>query len=425
MKYILQSVKNEIIPSKESQEHLDKVCREIINKVNNSARQARLDAELIIGGSVAKNTWLPGIHDIDTFLLFNYKKFKTKSRELSKYAEKILQDTFEEIKRLHGSRDYFQTKFEEYDIEIIPVLKISKPSEMVNITDVSPLHVKWVAKKTRKNKQLANEIRVAKKFFKAAKIYGAESFIKGFSGHVIEVLIITFGSFEKFLKAVRNWNKEQIVDPENYYKNKNELMKKMNASKLVSPLIVVDPVQPERNAAAALDISNFNKLIKQAKDFTRRPNLKFFIEDKVTLEDLRRRRKEKKLIVLLVKPEYEKLDVAGAKIMRKFGKLLKYMIANDFKIHDAGFEWDRESEMMLWFFTDKQDLPAIRKQIGPRKKEGKEFINSFKQKYGRRVQADARRYYVELPRKYKTAEHLVSDIIKDKEYDSFRILEVR
>lgn len=425
MKYVLKSIRAEIIPRKQAQEHLNKVCREIINRVNKSARKARIDAELVVGGSVAKNTWLPGIHDIDTFLLFNYKKFHKKGRELSNYAERILKDTFEEVKQLHGSRDYFQTKFEGFEIEIIPVLKLKKPKEMVNITDVSPLHVKWVAKKTRKNKMLANDIRVAKKFFKAAKMYGAESFIQGFSGHVIEVLVITFGSFEKLLRAVRQWEKGQIIDPENYYKNRDEMMRKMNASKLVSPLLVVDPVQPERNAAAALDDKNFYRLIKRAKDFARRPSLKFFVEDKVTLEDLRRRKKGKKLLVLLVKPEYEKLDVAGAKIMRRFGKLLKYMMANDFKIIDAGFEWDRESEMMLWLFTNKQELPEIKRFHGPRKKEKKEFISAFKQKHGKRVKADARRYYVELPRKYKTPEHLVSDILKDKEYENFRILEVR
>src|SRR3990167_7967472 len=49
--------------------------------------------------------------------------------------------------------------------------------EAKNMTDVSLLHVGWVKK--RLNKKLADQVRLAKKFFRAQKVYGAETFIRG------------------------------------------------------------------------------------------------------------------------------------------------------------------------------------------------------------------------------------------------------
>jgi tRNA nucleotidyltransferase (CCA-adding enzyme) len=149
------------------------------------------------------------------------------------------------------------------------------------------------------------------------------------------------------------------------------------------------------------------------------------MEEEVTLEELIKKRKGKKLIALLVKPDYEKIDVAGAKIMRLFKQLLWAMDKHDFKIFESGFEWDQKSEMLLWLFTNREALPELKKLHGPRKIDRKEFISSFREKYGKRVKADEKRFYAELPRKYRLAEQLLKDVLKDKRFQEFKILEVR
>jgi len=76
--------------------------------------------------------------------------------------------------------------------EFIPVVTIHKASDAQNITDISPLHVAWVNKHIGK---LRNDIRLAKLFCKAQGLYGAESHIRGFSGYLLELLVIAYGGF--------------------------------------------------------------------------------------------------------------------------------------------------------------------------------------------------------------------------------------
>ena len=55
-----------------------------------------------------------------------------------------------------------------------------------------------------------------------------------------------------------------VMDIKKFYKNKNILFE-INKSKLTSPLVIIDPVQKERNAAAALDHEKFEIIKHRAK----------------------------------------------------------------------------------------------------------------------------------------------------------------
>jgi len=74
---------------------------------------------------------------------------KPDRKELSDLLEKKLKSAFKskKISRLHGSRDYFQIKENDFTTEIIPILDIKKAEQAEKITDVSPLHAEWVNKK--------------------------------------------------------------------------------------------------------------------------------------------------------------------------------------------------------------------------------------------------------------------------------------
>jgi tRNA nucleotidyltransferase (CCA-adding enzyme) len=196
----------------------------------------------MIGGSTAKGTFLKGDHDIDIFVRFDRKKHGNDPLD-----DLLAQVVPEGSERVHGSRDYFQVHMHGYNFEMVPVLKVQRSSEAKNVTDMSPLHVAHVAKALKKAK-LADEIRLAKQFCKAAKVYGAESYINGFSGHVLDLLLIRYGSFTKLLQAAAVWGDHVVLDPGNHHKDPRF---SIDESKRLGPLLLVDPVQPERNAAAA------------------------------------------------------------------------------------------------------------------------------------------------------------------------------
>jgi tRNA nucleotidyltransferase (CCA-adding enzyme) len=411
MKKVLEKISKEIIPSKQEQRQVNEVSQEILSLINSKAE--KFQARLIIGGSVAKGTWLPGIHDIDCFLQFDYEKYKNKSEQISDLAEKIVRVCFKNYQRLHGSRDYFQTNYLGYDIEIIPVLRLTKPDRMKNITDVSPLHFVWLSKKTKKLK-LKNDIRIAKKFFKSANCYGAESFIRGFSGHVIEILIVHFGGFINLLKQINRWGDKIIVDPEQRYMDEKQLMLLMNESKLTSPIIVVDPIQPERNAAAIVSEEKF-KIIKQAaKKFLAKPSTNSFVEKKITATQIKARKTKNKLILFSVKPNKEvTMDVAGCQILKQFEYIERLLNEYDFKIVKKNWFWDKHNDAILWFYINPTILSAQFRHQGP-PAELKEHANAFRKQWKKfAVKTSNGKLYVDFPRKIRTVDAVVKELKKD------------
>lgn len=400
-----KEISNLINPSKKEIKKVNSVTKEVFNKIEKKIKEEGITAQPFLGGSVAKETWLPGTSDIDLFLRFDYEKYKSKSNELSDLLEKILEDF--NTKRRKGSRDYFIIEdYEGFEIEIVPVLNIDNPKQEKNITDVSPLHVKWVKDKINERKSLSREIKIAKLFLKAQRCYGAESYIKGFSGHVTDILIAYYNSFRKFIKAVPKWEPKMFIDIENHYKGKKEAMEKMNSSKLQSPLIVVDPIQPERNAAAALSREKFERLKKSAKEYLKKPGIEFFKEERITIEDLE---KKDKLIVLEAEPQKEGKDRAGAELLKKFQKVKRRLKEHDFKILNSGWQWYPGEKAMYWLYFPKKPLSKKKRHDGPPFSADKKDIQKFKEKWSK-VRKNKKRYLTIIERKYTKPEQLLKDL---------------
>src|SRR3989344_5465726 len=259
------------IPSKKEEIEIKDVVSKVLSKIKVK------DAKPILGGSGAKNTWLLGTHDIDIYVKFNYSKYKDKSELLSELLYKSIKTKFK-LTRLHGSRDYFQTKIGKFTVEIVPILDIKDSSEAKNITDVSQLHVNYV----QKYKKLANEIRLAKLFCKASEVYGAESYIQGFSGYVVELLVINYKSFKNLVKAASSWKPKTII-------GSNKDADNLNYSKTISPLILIDPVQHDRNAAAAISDEKYNQFIKACKNYLKKPSESLFIQKVFDLSAIKKK----------------------------------------------------------------------------------------------------------------------------------------
>ena len=206
----MQKVLNKIKPSNEEAKQVKAKVDTFLKRLNSKL----LNGEAIVAGSFAKDTWLKGNHDIDIFVIFN------KELNMATRLEVVIRALFDkEYEKIHGSRDYFIVNYEGLNFELIPVLKINSPEEAKNITDISPLHAKYVKRKT--DEKLRDDIRLTKQFMEANKCYGAETFIGGFSGYLAELLIIHYGSFSKLIKTVSEWDKEVIIDIES--KNKFDI----------------------------------------------------------------------------------------------------------------------------------------------------------------------------------------------------------
>ncbi len=272
----------------------------------------------------------------------------------------------------------------------------------MNITYISPLHSKWVNKNTKNKK---DEIRLAKQFCKANNLYGAESHITGFSGYVLEILIAHYGSFEKLLKNSSKWKSQTIIDPEKYYP-KNMALFHLNKSKLNSPLVVIDPVDKSRNAAAALTLKKFNLFKKLAKQLLKKPAEKYFVKKNLELAELKKEAQKKKLslIYLEILPLTGKNDVVGVKIM-KFFEFLELQLS-PFTVKKAHWDWHE-----MYFLLETSQLPIYEIRPGP-PLELKEYVKAFKKKNKNNYLQDGK-IYAKIKTKHREIKPYLDNLLKD------------
>jgi tRNA nucleotidyltransferase (CCA-adding enzyme) len=401
---ILKEVLEEIKPDEELKTDVAGKIAVVLEALQKKIK----DAKVILGGSGAKGTWLRLANDADIFVCFNYKKYKDKSDQLSYILEKGLKKIFPRIERLHGSRDYFQLKKGSFTFEIVPILDINKAEDAVNITDVSPLHAKWVSANAKGN--IKDEIRLTKQFCKANYSYGAESYIRGFSGYMCEVLTIHYGSFLKLARAASKWKDKVIIDTKKFYKGKDVLME-LNKSKTYSPLILIDPVQKDRNAAAALSDEKFNNFISACKAFLKKPSKELFKEKELTIDELKKKAKNNDLTVLKVKTIKKKEDVAGAKLVKAFEFISAKLAKNDFKVIGKGWDWNKELDGIVYFICDKKPLEKTKIHPGPSLKT-KEHVKRFKAKHKTTFNKSGR-IYAKVKREFTKPKELIKKLIKD------------
>lgn len=398
---ILQEIK----PSDSEQKYLLEESNKLISSLNKQLKGARA----CLGGSLAKNTNIKGDFEVDIFVAFSYSKHKDKdiSKELAKTLKKY------RPKKIHGSRDYFQIKQKNINFEIVPILDLKDIKKSQNTTDLSPFHVAWVKNKAKKD--LVDQIRLAKHFAYSNNIYGAESHIGGFSGYLLEVLVIHYKGFENFLKATSKWKQKEVLDPSKRYKSIKYAYEKLNFSKKASPLVVIDPIDKTRNIAAALSKEKYLEFIALAKKYLQKKDNSFFVKKSFSLKHL------KDHIILVAVPIEGKDDVAGSKIKKIKEYLASKLSENDFVLKDSIFYFGRPS--YIAFKIKKEPLPKIKKHYGP-PKHLQIHLQAFQKKFGVEIFFEKNKSYVLVKRKYLYAKDLIQDLITKDNYIKDKVKEI-
>ncbi len=357
---ILKQQLKKISLGKNEEKELWNIANNFVREMNNNGLRAS------IGGSLAKGTLIKKkVQDIDVFVLFDKQDFEKLDDFLDKSKYKL--------KKLHGSRDYYQIMLENIILELIPVIEIKKADEAKNITDVSLMHVNYVKKKINKNKKLSDEIKLAKSFCFANDVYGAESYIQGFSGYALEVLVIAFGGFLKFIKGIK---KKRFIDAEKQFKNEKQARKELNESKLTSPLLVIDPTYKYRNVAAGLSEKTFDKFLNSVNCFLKKPSLNWFEKKEINIKEIEKEAKKKKaqLIKLKLKTDRQEGDIAGTKMKKLFNFIINNLERKEQVVLKSEFEYSGEKEAMGYLVVKEKNEIEIK---GP-EKTMKEAVKKFR-----------------------------------------------
>ena len=353
LKEVLRKQIGLVKPSDEVKSNIERVSSDFVKDLEKGLKKKKIDASVFIGGSLAKGTLVKkGTYDIDIFVRFNEKY---RGKDISKELGRVLG---KKVKKVHGSRDYYQFDVDGIVLEIVPVLGIKNPEDAENVTDLSYFHVNYLLNKIKRKKKIAEEIMLAKAFCNAQNCYGAESYIHGFSGYSLELLMSYYQSFEKFLKEVVTNKEKIIIDDAKFFKRKKDILIEVNESKILSPIILIDPTFKERNALAGLNDETFSRFKEISKKFLKNPSSKFF--EKVNVGGEMKNKYGEKLKIISIGTNKQAGDIAGTK-SKKFFEFFNFKLNRNFVIKKSDFEYDAKKNIAHFYFVlDKKKDEIIK-----------------------------------------------------------------
>lgn len=212
-----------------------------------------------IEGSLAKGTYLHGQADCDVFVAFPTSLDRD---ELVRRVHELMSLLGDPVVA-YAEHPYAQGTYRDHDAEIVPCYDLDDPSQMRSAVDRTPFHTEHV--KAHLDADARDEVRLLKAFLETAGCYGAEESIRGVSGYLAELFILAHGTFEDTLAwATRGFGHPVTFDdaPAGSFDD--------------AALVVLDPVDASRNAAAAVARRVLVRFREAAAAFRADPSPRFF-----------------------------------------------------------------------------------------------------------------------------------------------------
>ena len=407
---VKREVLKRVIPNSKEVQKAQKLADEIKTKVEEIAKKNKLNCEVRINGSFAKDTWLKGEADIDLFI--RVPKTLTEE-EFKKVCLKVAKESVKEYGHIerYAEHPYIETVIDSYKVNIVPCY-LTEKNKWISAVDRTPFHTDYMKKKLGK---LRNEVRVLKKFMKGIDTYGAEIKVGGFSGMLCETLILNYGSFENTIKSASDWKKREIIDIENYYKATRADIYDL----FDEPLLVIDPVDKFRNVAAAVREQKLWDFVYACRAFLEKPNLDFFYPPEAKL--LTKNEMYKKIIEH--GSNYLALKFGGVDVvvdilwsqLYKSERCLKNLLKkNDFNVLRS-VSWSNEADLNIIIFElEENPISSVKKHLGPhiyRRNNSEIFVDKHLKAddtvLGPWIEKD--RMVVEKKRKYCNAADLLNE----------------
>ncbi len=286
MEDVLIEVLEAIKPSEEERNFLMSLMDELKGVVNETASELGVEVRPYFVGSIAKDTYLAGDHDVDLFLAFPLDVPPERLREDGLKLARAVAEKLGNYEVAYAEHPYVRAVYRGISVDLVPCYDVKSWRDVRTAVDRSILHTEWVNRHVNGRN---DEIRVLKRFLKGIGVYGSEVYIRGFSGYLAEILVITFGSFTDVLRRADEMIKYRVIDPENWLKKEPSLASSTVKRELDSdrPLIVIDPVDPRRNVSANLSWEKYGIFYLKSAEFIRHPSMEFFFPGKKKRGDYR------------------------------------------------------------------------------------------------------------------------------------------
>jgi len=395
---ILERIKKEVTPSKEEVNKLSEIAEKVKKRVEEASKIVGVEAEPLVVGSFAKGTFLKGEGDLDIFVLLPkhlgrgvLNTLGLKIAEIASHGKGV---------KAYAEHPYLRFYEDGIKIDLVPALKVEKPDEGLTAVDRTPFHLQFVNSKL--DDTLRAEVRLLKKFMKGVGVYGAEARTLGFSGYVCELLTIKHRSFLKVVEEGARWHPPTLVKlTQEEYKGG------------MSHLVVVDPTDSSRNAAAAVSRESYAKFIAACQSFLERPSLEFFYPKEVEVSAFEYGEKHSRNLVLLVfetSPLVE--EVAWSEIRSSAKGLGEHLEKAGFGVLGVWF-YAKDTHAYVALELTRIELEPNEKRIGPPvylREHAKRFLQKNFKKAIRGPWIEGEKWVVETKRKKTSVlEYLEND----------------
>ena len=345
------SVLEGLRPTDEDRSHICGLAQRMLAAIAKSGM-----AEGMVVGSVARNTWVRGDRDLDIFMLFDpglsREALETDGLALARSIAGSFTERFHEK---YAEHPYINATIDNVDVDIVPCYNVDSAERIQSAVDRTPFHTRYI---TSRINGLVDDVLLLKQFTKAGGIYGSDQMTEGFSGYLCELLILHYGGFSPLIEAAASWRPGFVIDIENHAQKK-----------FTEPLVVIDPVDPKRNVAAAVSLNRLAGFVELARGYCEKPACEFFLHPmgrcilKKELAETIARRKTVVLGITFATPPFIP-EVVVPQLKRSVSAICELLERNGFMVHHASYDMQKETCMILLELL-VGDLPAIRLHLGP------------------------------------------------------------
>lgn len=314
---IIKEAKRISLPTKIIQKRRDELACMLIKLIKKESKKYQQITGIEFGGSYAKGTWVHKKGDIDIFIKFNVS---TSNDEFIRISKNI---GFNSLKKFspytrYSDHPYVEAIIKQTKVNVVPCYDVML-GNWKSAADRSLFHTKFMLKHL--TCKMKDDIKLFKIFLDSNNIYGSEITKQGFSGYITEVLIYNFGNFNNTIKKIASLKKNQVIG---------------NSIKIFNTSIsIIDPIDKNRNLAAAVSVENIGKLILLCRAFLKRPSILYFKKEIIKTNNTN----IKNTIIIRFNYKSRSQDIIGGQI-RKIIRILTRQIEN------AGFKVIRSTTMI-------------------------------------------------------------------------------
>ncbi len=340
-----------VLPTKDEEERLRAVVQDLQGVLSERAAARGLDARPILVGSVAKGTHLHAT-EIDMFVAFPPEV----PREVLEKEGLALGDVLERPVRMFAEHPYSRGWYKGFEVEIVPCYRITDSTQRMSAVDRTPLHVEYVLAHLRVDQ--GNQVRLLKAWAEGVGVYGAEAKIRGFSGYLCELLVLRYGTFRGALEAATGWRAGLAI-----------AFERPATRPFPEPLVVVDPIDGNRNVASAVSMEQMAVFAHAAREYLAKPSERFFFprprraKTVPQLRALLRRRGTRLVLVTFPAPDLTE-DVTYPQVRKAHRSVLDLLQRNGFAVLRSASSIEGR-EVVLAFEFETFELPRVQLREGP------------------------------------------------------------